>query len=146
MKKTILLLLVCLILPVSMVHAENKGGKGYFMKHMMHANPVPNYVAVIKKNSQALNMSTEQMDQVMAWNKANGPKMHDMVMSVIVGEKQLAEASMSGVSAEEILAMAEKVHKTRLDIIAGKTRCRDRMLKILDDEQWTKLVAMVSTK
>ena len=146
MKKTVLLLLACLILPVSLAHAENQGGKGRFMKHMMHANPVPNYVAVIKKNSQTLNMSKEQMDQVMAWNKANGPKMHDMVMSVIAGEKQMAEASMAGVSADEIIAMAEKVHKTRLEIIVGKTRCRDRMLKILDDEQWTKLTAMVSAK
>lgn len=144
MKKTTLLLLACLFLPATLVHAENAGGQGHFMKYMMHANPVPNYVAVIKKNSQALNISKDQMDQVMAWNKANGPKMHDMVMSVIAGEKQMAEASMSGVSADEIMAMAEKVHKTRMDIISGKTRCRDRMLKILDDEQWIKLTAMVS--
>ena len=144
MKKTTLLLLVCLILPFTMAHAGNQGGMGQFMKHMKHANPVPNYVAVIKKNSEALNISKEQMEQVMAWNKANGPKMHDMVMSVIVGEKQMAEASLSGVSADEIMAMAEKVHKARLEIIAGKTRCRDRMMKILNDDQWIKLTAMVS--
>ena len=116
------------------------------MKHMIHANPVPNYVAVIKKNAQALNVSKEQMDQVMAWNKANGPKMHDMVMSVIETEKKMAEASMAGVSADEIMGMAEELGKTRLEIIAGKTRCRDRMLEILNDEQWVKLTSMVKAK
>ncbi|MES9991905.1 MAG: sigma 54-interacting transcriptional regulator [Candidatus Thiodiazotropha sp.] len=30
----------------------------------------------------------EQMDQGMAWNKANSPKMHDMVISVVASEKQ----------------------------------------------------------
>lgn len=143
MKKTMLLLLVCLVLPFSFAQAGNQGGKGQFMKHMVHANPVPNYVAYIKKNSGALNISKEQMDQVMAWNKANGPKMHDMVMSVIETERKMAEASMAGVSAEEIMGMAEELGKTRLEIIAGKTRCRDRMLEILDDDQWNKLTAMV---
>ncbi|MEJ2622055.1 MAG: Spy/CpxP family protein refolding chaperone [Candidatus Thiodiazotropha sp.] len=113
---------------------------------MAHANPVPNYVAYIKKNPEALNISKEQMDQVMAWNKANGPKMHDMVMSVIETEKKMAEASMAGVSAEEIMAMADELGKTRLEIIAGKTRCRDRMLEILNDEQWGKLTALVKSR
>ncbi len=135
MKKTTLLLLACLILPASMAHAVSPGGQGHFMKYMLHANPVPNYVAHIKKNPEALNISEEQMEQVMAWNKANGGKMHEMVMSVIAGEKQMAEASMAGASADEIMAMAEEVLKTRLDIIAGKTRCRDRMLEILNQDQ-----------
>lgn len=146
MKKTTLLLLACLVLPFSVAQAGNQGGQGQFMKHMIHANPVPNYVAVIKKNAQALNVSKEQMDQVMAWNKANGPKMHDMVMSVIETEKKMAEASMAGVSADEIMGMAEELGKTRLEIIAGKTRCRDRMLEILNDEQWVKLTSMVKAK
>jgi hypothetical protein len=146
MKKITLLLLVCLVLPFSLAQAGNQGGKGLFMKHMAHANPVPNYVAYIKKNPEALNISKEQMDQVMAWNKANGPKMHDMVVSVIETEKKMAEASMDGVSAEEIIAMAEELGKTRLEIIAGKTRCRDRMLEILNDEQWGKLTAMIKSK
>lgn len=146
MKKISLLLLLCLILAYSLAQAANQGGRGQFMKYMAHANPVPNYVAYIKKNHEALNISKEQMDQVMAWNKANGPKMHDMVMSVIETEKKMAEASMAGVSAEEIMAMADELGKTRLEIIAGKTRCRDRMLEILNDEQWGKLTALVKSR
>jgi hypothetical protein len=142
MRKTTLLLLVCLILPFSIAQA----GKGQFMKHMAHANPVPNYVAYIKRNAETLSLSKEQMDQVMAWNKENGPKMHDMVMSIIATEKQMAEASMAGASADEIMGMAKEVSNTRLEIIAGKTRCRDRMLEILSDDQWDKLTAMVKAK
>jgi 4-hydroxyphenylpyruvate dioxygenase-like putative hemolysin len=113
---------------------------------MKHVNPVPNYVAYIKKNPEALNITKEQMDQVMAWSRANGPKMHEMVMSVVAVEQQMAEASMAGANAEEIMAMAKEVQKTRLEIVAGKTRCRDRMLEILDDEQWSKLTAMVKAQ
>jgi hypothetical protein len=143
MKKLSLILFACLLLPVFSLHAENPNGKAQFMKYMAHANPVPNYVAVIRKNAQALNITDAQMDEVMAWNKANTDKMQEMVMSVITGEKKMAEASMAGTGADEIMSMAKEVEQTRLDIIAGKTQCRDRMMEILDKDQWQKLTAMV---
>ena len=146
MKKIAVILLAALLIPVTMTHAGSHGGKGKFMKMMVHANPVPNYVAVIKRNSEALGLTKEQIGQVMAWKKANSEKMHEMVMSVVAGEKKMKEASMTGVAAEKIMEMAKEVHKTRLDIIAGKTSCRDRMMQILNKEQWTKLTGMVAGK
>ncbi|MCG7920684.1 MAG: hypothetical protein N0C81_02830 [Candidatus Thiodiazotropha lotti] len=146
MKKNTVLLLAVLLLTVSGVTAENMGGKGQFMKYMAHVNPVPNYVAFIRKNSQQLKISDAQMAQVMEWNKQNRSKMHEMVISVIEGEKKLAQASLDGVSADEINSMAEAVQKTRLQIVAGKTRCRDRMMEILDDAQWSQLTTMVAAK
>jgi hypothetical protein len=146
MKKTTVILLAALILPFATADAASPGGQGLFMKHMAYANPVPNYVSYIKKNSKALGLNKEQMDQVMAWNKENGPRMHDMVMSVLATEKKMVDASMNGDSADEIMAMAKEVSKTRLDIIAGKTRCRDRMLEILNKDQWKQLTDMVKAK
>ncbi|MCG8037910.1 MAG: Spy/CpxP family protein refolding chaperone, partial [Candidatus Thiodiazotropha taylori] len=101
---------------------------------------------VISKNSQELKLSDAQKAQVMEWKKQNHSKMHEMVMSVIEGEKKMAQASLDGVSADEINSMAEAVSKTRLMIIAGKTRCRDRMMEILDDAQWSQVTAMVAAK
>ncbi|MCG7915220.1 MAG: hypothetical protein JAY71_15250 [Candidatus Thiodiazotropha weberae] len=146
MRKITVLLLVVLLFTVSGVTAENMGGKGQFMKYMAHVNPVPNYVSFISKNSQELKLSDVQMAQVMEWKEQNRTKMHGMVMSIIEGEKKMAQASLDGVSADEISSMAEAVHKTRMQIIVGKTRCRDRMMEILDDAQWDKLTAMVAAK
>ena len=145
MKKITILLLAALLFSVSGVQAENMA-RGQFMKYMAHVNPVPNYVAFIRRNSQELKISDAQMAQVMDWNKQNRSKMHGMVMSVIEGEKKMAQASMDGVSADEIKSMAEAVHKTRMEIVTGKTRCRDRMMEILDDAQWGKLTALVAAK
>ncbi|MCG8056332.1 MAG: hypothetical protein JAY94_11655 [Candidatus Thiodiazotropha endolucinida] len=145
MKKITILLLTALFFTLSAAQAGNMG-KGQFMKLMAHANPVPNYVSVISKNSQELKLSEAQMAQVMEWRNQNHSKMHEMVMSVIEGEKRMAQASLDGVSADEINSMAEAVSKTRLMIIAGKTRCRDRMMEILDDAQWSQVTAMVAAK
>jgi DNA-binding helix-hairpin-helix protein with protein kinase domain len=146
MKKITILLLAVLLFCVSGVTAEGTGGKGQFMKYMAHVNPVPNYVAYIKKNAEALKISDDQMEQVKAWNKDNREKMHQMVMSVIEGERQMAQASMDGVSGNEIKTMAEAVHEIRMQIIAGKTLCRDRMMEILDESQWDQLTALVAVK
>jgi hypothetical protein len=146
MKKITILLLATLLFSISGVNAEGMGGKGQFMKYMAHVNPVPNYVAIIKKNSQALKISDDQMAKVKAWNQENQEKMHQMVMSVIEGEKEMVQASIDGINADEIKAMAEAVHKTRLEIIVGKTRCRDRMMEILDEAQWEQLAALVALK
>jgi hypothetical protein len=146
MKKISLLLFVAMLFAASGIHAAGMGDKGQFMKHMAHVNPVPNYVAYIKKNAQALNISDEQMAKVKAWYQENTEKMQQMVMSVIKGEKEMAQASMDGVSADEIKTMAEALHKTRMEIIVGKTLCRDRMMEILDKAQWEQLSALVAVK
>ena len=143
MKKTTLLLIATMLIPMSFSHAGNHGGKGHFMKHMAHANPVPNYVGVIKKNSDALDLSEKQMEQVMAWRKANKDEMHKMVMSVIEQEKKIKQASLNGTSAKDILAMVKRVNEIRYKIVEGKTRCRDRMMSILNKEQWKELTSMV---
>jgi hypothetical protein len=58
----------------------------------------------------------------------------------------MAETSMNGASADEIMAMAREVNETRLAIIVGKTRCRDRVMEILDKDQWQKLLALIVTR
>jgi hypothetical protein len=146
MKKNTVILFVLLIFQVTSSVAGNHGGKGHFMKHMVHANPVPNYVSVIKKNSDTLGLSKEQISQVMAWNKANSKQMHDMVMSVIDGEMKMKQASLANANAQEILKIAKEVHETRMNIIEGKTRCRDHIKAILNDDQWEKLTLMIINK
>ncbi len=143
MKKSALLLISSLVLSAPSVYSAEKGGMAAFMKDMAHANPVPSYVSVIKKNAEALALSDEQMAQVMAWNKANTQKMKGMVMSVIDGEQKIKQASLDGVPSEEIMNMAKALNATRLSIVEGKTRCRDHMMNILDDAQWKKLATMV---
>ncbi|QEP42663.1 hypothetical protein D5085_05655 [Ectothiorhodospiraceae bacterium BW-2] len=119
----VLIYVLLSMLAFSSVHAGSHGGKQQaFMMHMQHANPVPNYVAMIKKNAKVLNITEAQMQQVMDWNQSNSQKMHDMVMSVIESERQLKQASMQGVAVSEILTQSNTIHQTRLEIIAGKTR------------------------
>ncbi len=110
-----------------------------FLHNMAHANPVPNYMSIIKKNAAKLELNMKQTEKIMAWKKKNGPKMAAMVQSVIDGEKKIRMASIDGISHKEITAMADELMDTRKKIILGKTTCRDYMMNVLTDSQWKQL-------
>ncbi|MCU7940704.1 MAG: hypothetical protein KZQ64_14435 [gamma proteobacterium symbiont of Bathyaustriella thionipta] len=139
MKKTITALFLSLIFSTSILHAD----QAQFVRNMAHANPVPNYMSIIKMNADKLGLNDEQKNKVMVWKKKNGPKMAAMVKSVIEGEKELKIASMDGVPQTEISAMSDKLLDTRKKIISGKTTCRDYMMDVLSDAQWKQLTDII---
>ena len=140
--KNILRAIVIMVIATVSVNTEAAGDK-QFMKDMKYTNPVPNYVSVIKKNAKALELTEDQMAKVNAWNKANGPRMAEMVYSVIQGEKEIKMASLNGKSYEEITKMADSLLETRKMIIVGKTKCRDYIMSVLTEAQWRKLTEMI---
>lgn len=144
MKSITLSLMLALMVLSGNALAAGQHDKHQFMQYLQHANPVPNYVSVIRKNSETLGISESQMQQVMAWNKSHSAAMRERVMAVIDGEKKMREASMQGAPAGEILALAHQVSNTRMQIITGKTQCRDHMMSILSAEQWQQLTALMA--
>ena len=139
MKKMIIALLLSLTFSSSILYASNAD----YMRQMAHANPVPNYMSIIKMNADKLGLNEEQNNQVMVWKKKNGEKMAVMVKSVMAGEKEIKLASMNGVSSSEIATMSNNLMDTRKKIIAGKTTCRDYMMKVLTEAQWKQLTDMM---
>lgn len=132
-----------LIFLASFAQAEVEMDKKQFMADMMDANPVPNYVLMIKNNAEKLGMFADQMKAVKAWNSKHSSKMSEWVKAVIEGEQKLKMASLNGRSMDEILEMSQSVHESRQAIIQGKTECRDHIRGILDENQWNKLVVLI---
>ena len=136
MKKTLITLIFSLFISSSLLAADQM----QFKRNMAHANPVPNYMSIIKMNADTLGLNSDQKSKVMVWKKKNGPKMAVMVDSIIKGEEEIKSASMAGVSQDKIKAMADALMDTRKKIIIGKTTCRDYMMSVLSDAQWQQLI------
>ena len=139
MKKLITALLLSLIFSSHSLYASNAD----FMNNMAHANPVPNYMSIIMANAEKLELNSEQKQKVKLWKEKNAQKMAKMVNTVIAGEADIKLASMDGVSQVEIKNMSQKLMDTRLQIIAGKTSCRDYMMQVLNDTQWKQLTDII---
>jgi Spy/CpxP family protein refolding chaperone len=112
------------------------------MQNMQHANPMPNYMVIIKKNLDELKLTDEQVMKVGAWFKDNSDKAAAAAKQIVDAEKALAEASMSGASEADLMKQFDEMAAMRRALAEQKTKCRDHMQTILTPEQWAQVVTL----
>lgn len=140
MKLKTMTLLIIMTLASSSAIAENGHGMHNFRELMNHANPMPNLMQVIRRHGDQLRLSKEQSEALASWRKAHHQPMHDKVMEINALEKKMYEAAMAGKSKEEIMKMAARLQEMRQNIISTKLDCRDNMRRILNDDQYARVL------
>lgn len=110
------------------------------MEVMRHVNPVPNYMQVINKDADELELTSEQKSVFDVWSSEHHPQMMEMANKVISLEKEIYQASLEKKPREEILEEIDETAKLRNDIVFTKTECRDMVVKTLEPAQWSILV------
>ncbi len=155
MQKASLIIFSTLLLASVSVHASSHGNKqsmGSVMGYekpgmaMKHANPLPNLMKVTMKFGEELNLSAEQKSELANWNTHNGPIMKDLVRDVIKAEQVLHSAALSNASQAELQNLMDHVLRLRLQVAKGKIRCRENMRRILNEQQWNKVVSIYKQK
>jgi len=137
--KTITLLAIITLASGSAIASSGQGMHN-FREMMNHANPMPNLMQVIRRHEDQLNLSNEQSAALASWRKAHHKIMHDKVMEVNALEKAMYDAAMSGKSKEEVMKMAAELQKMRQNIISTKLDCRDNMRRVLNADQYAKVL------
>ncbi len=94
----------------------------------------------INKDSDALELTAEQKSTFDAWGSEDHPQMMEMAHEIVSLEKEIYEASFQNASEHIILEKIDAISKLRNDIFSTKTECRDRVVKTLEQIQWSKLV------
>lgn len=110
------------------------------MEVIGHVNPVPNYMQVINKDADALELTAEQKSNFDTWNSEHHPQMMEMANKIIALEKEIYEEALQNASEETILEKIDEIAKLKNDIVSTKTACRDMVVKTLEPGQWSKLV------
>jgi hypothetical protein len=109
---------------------------------MKHANPMPSLMLVVKKQSDKLELSKEQKQNLDEWMKEHAPTVKKLAFSIKNGEAILHEAALDGASKDMLTAMLDTILKKREEIVEIKTDCRDHLREILNGEQWEKLLQL----
>ncbi|UOG90610.1 MAG: Spy/CpxP family protein refolding chaperone [Candidatus Thiothrix sulfatifontis] len=112
------------------------------MKNMMHANPMPNYMVIIRKEADTLKLNDEQKAKVDGWFNENNSKAAEVVTKIVAAEQAFAEASMSGTSEADLMKQFDEMAAMRRALAEQKTKCRDHMQTVLTPEQWTQVVSL----
>lgn len=147
MKKLLPLLLVLFV--AQPVLADNHGGKhnkqASPMAMMQHGNPtMPNLMQMVKKHSEALNLSEEQAAAMKAWRESNGPKTDAMLKQLKQLEAETVQASLAGESSRKLKGMFKKTLKLRKKIAYGKLACRENLRKQLGEEKLEQVLGLYS--
>jgi len=122
-------------------HKQQKHGKGHIMA-MKHANPLPNFMKIIKKHGDQLALNEKQSAALAAWRKNNNKVVHDLANAVMAAEKALHDAAFTDASQAELQDLMDKALHLRLQLAQRKMRCRDNMRSILNENQWQKVVSL----
>lgn len=120
--------------------------KAAFMPVVKHTSPMPNYMRTLKKNSDILELSSEQETQLKKWASENSKKATATVKRIVELENNISYASMHGDSKELLMKKFSEMTALRLTLASSKTACRDNMRSILSEKQWTKLVGLQVNK
>lgn len=131
--KKIIVLITALLLSFSAVEAGNKHA-------LQHANPMPNLMRIVVGNAALLNVSDAQMKEVKTWMKTAKPVMKGMIKEVMTKEKALLENALT--TETDIEKKADEVLALRKKIIMMKTECRKELKRILNEKQYTNVIAI----
>lgn len=112
------------------------------MKSVVHANPMPNLMMVVKKNKDQLDLSEEQAAALDEWHSKNQPAMMKMATQVLELEKKLNDEALAGASGQVLQQITGEIFNVRGAIIRTKLGCRNHMHSVLNQEQWDKVVEL----
>jgi len=118
-------------------YSDNMQGK---MKMIKHVNPMPNLMLVIKKMGDKLNLTEKQAADLKQWRDERGPVMKKQYATIVKLENEIQEAALNNAPAEKIAELSDSIAQERMKVIRGKAFCRDNMKRILDNEQYKKVV------
>jgi len=120
-----------------MGHGKDKAHKGM---HMLQ--PMPNLMRVVVQHGDQLNLNKDQSAAFAKWRELNHDKVHSRMEEMLAIRKALQVAATKGANLAAINVYVSKMDKLRAEIIAAKVACRDNMRRILNDEQWDKVIAL----
>jgi len=94
------------------------------------------------KMGDKLNLSAEQVTKLKAGMKERGPAIKKLTASVAKLEADIYSASINGEPLNKIDQLANTLMQERLNIIKGKTACRESFKEILDEKQYQKVIEL----
>jgi hypothetical protein len=116
------------------------------MQQMKHATPMPNYMQIVKKHGDFLDLNEAQAKRLGDWRQKAHAPMQKMVHELLTLEKEMMNASFQGENSAKLASMLEESLNIRRNIALQKNHCRDNMRGILTDEQWKRVVELYTDK
>lgn len=115
------------------------------MTTIKHVNPMPMLMKVITKYADKLELTEQQNAELKQWRDERHPVSKKLIGTIIDLEADIHKAVMNNESLERIDQLADDIMQNRIKMIRSKALCRDNMKRILNEEQYEKVLALYTT-
>ncbi len=116
------------------------------MEVMLHATSQPNYMNFILKNKEVLSIDKKQYQKLEEIRKVKSPKAVKAAYSIKEIVENIYQLSLDNIEKEPLLNNLEKSLILRNSLAKMKLDCRNKILEILNEEQWNELLKMYKEK
>ncbi len=113
---------------------------------MKHTNPLPNLMQIILKMGDQLSLSQQQLADLEKWHNERSPITSKLAKTIVSLEINLMEAALNNESTMKLDQLADAIMQNRVKMIRGKALCRDNMKRILNNEQYAKVIELYKNK
>lgn len=121
---------------------QGKGRGGMMQKGMHTLQPMPNLMYVVMQHSDQLNLSKKQAAALGAWEASNGRRVAARMKAMATVRKVLQDAVLRGANIAAVNVHLSHMDRVRAEIVAAKIASRDNLRKVLNDEQWDKVIEL----
>jgi hypothetical protein len=109
---------------------------------MAHVSPMPNLMPVAVSNADVLKLSEEQTKALAEGRSERLARVENLASGIINEERKIHQAALDGKSSDQINSMSTSLVRKRLTLIEAKVSCRDVVREVLNENQWTELLAL----
>jgi len=113
---------------------------------MMHATPLPRYMSVVLSNKEVLDIDKKQYQQLTKISKDKSPQAVEMAYKIGEIEKDIYQLSLDNAKKELLVTKFEKALELRTILATMKLDCRDKVMEILNEQQWNDLITLYQEK
>ena len=109
-------------------------------KVQIRLTSLPAYMQIVLTNLEELNISDKQKEKLLAIKAKVQPIAKPIQQAIIKESKTIKLKSLNNAGSAELTSLSTEISNLRLQFAEIKTDCRDQVIDVLTDEQWTKLV------
>lgn len=107
---------------------------------LSHSNPLPNLVSFVLINDAQPALLETQIERLQNWQSELKPVFEHRAKAIVELETELLERVLNGDSFDAIEELADKMLQLRVSIIRGKVFSRERVMQVLQNEQYQNLL------
>ena len=104
-----------------------------------HVNPMPNFMQVVMKYGDQLELTGEQQKQLSQWRDYNQPVMAEAKKKIVADEVELRHMALNNATESDLLAQLKQIENQRTQIATTKIKCRSMMQSVLSEQQFLRL-------